>query len=326
MQPAAQVMCSKGMHHAATKSSSALCHHGSRIAFLALALRLWTGEAASQELEPRAFSPAPIGTKFLLSGFGGSRGAYVVDAAVPVENVQAEVSFALLAGGYTFNLAGHQARLLALLPYAWGGVSGDISGEQRSRALEGFGDARLKLSVGLVGAPPLTLEEFAQTPRRTVIGTSLTIMPPVGQYDAGRLINLGFNRWAFKPEIGIWHPAGPWTFDGSVGVWLFTANKEYFPGTAEREQAPIIALQGHVSRDFRSGIWLALDGAWFWGGQTRVDGVAIPDRRDSGRLGVTLSLPMSAQQSLKFTYSTGIATQRGGDFDTLGVTWQIVMF
>ena len=297
-----------------------------RSCFLALALGLGTGAAAAQELEPRALSPAPTGTTFLLTGFGSSRGAFVVDAAVPIQNVEAELSAALAGGGYTFDLAGRQARVLGVLPYAWGSISGDVNGEQRSRALNGLVDPRIKFSVALVGAPALTPEEFAQTPRRTVIGTSLTVMPPVGQYESGRFINLGSNRWAFKPEIGIWHPRGRWTFDGSAGVWLFTTNDSYFPGTAKREQDPIIAVQGHVSYDFDSGIWIALDGAWFSGGQTHVNNVALSDRKDSTRVGATLSLPMGAQQSVKFTYSTGIATRRGADFDTFVITWQLVMF
>jgi hypothetical protein len=216
--------------------------------------------------------------------------------------------------------------MLALLPYAWGGVTGDVAGETRSRALEGFGDARLKFSVGLIGGESQTVEQFFQSPKHRMIGASLTVMAPVGQYDAARLINLGFNRWAFKPELGIWQPVGRWTVDGSVGVWFFTANDAYFPGRATREQAPISTLQGHVSYDFPSGIWVGLDAVWFYGGEIRIDGVPTPGRVNSTRIGATLSLPMSAQQSLKFTYSTGVATRRGADFNTFGITYQLVMF
>ncbi len=293
---------------------------------LGFALELWRSDAQSQELEPRAFSPAPIGTTFLLSGFGSSRGAVVVDAASPVQDLQADISFAIAGGGYTFDVAGHQARILALLPYAWGGVTGDVAGETRSRALEGFGDARFKLSVGLIGGESQTAEQFFQSPKHRVIGASLTVMAPVGQYDSARLINLGFNRWAFKPELGIWLPVGRWTFDGSVGVWFFTANDSYFPGRAAREQSFISTLQGHVSYDFPSGIWLGLDAVWFYGGEIRIDGVPMPGRVNSTRVGATLSLPMSAQQSLKFTYSTGLATPRGADFNSFGITYQLVMF
>jgi hypothetical protein len=44
------------------------------------------------------------------------------------------------------------------------------------------------------------------------------------------------------------------------------------------------------------------------------------------RLGVTLSVPIARQQSLKFVYSTGATTRRGSDFNTFNVTWQLVSF
>jgi hypothetical protein len=249
-----------------------------------------------------------------------------VDPDAPIQNVEAEASSALSGGGYTFGLLGHQARVLAVLPYVWGSISADINGERQSRALNGLIDPRIKFSIALAGAQALTPEEFARTPRTTVIGASLSVMPPLGRYESGQLINLGFNRWGFKPEIGLSHPTGRWTLDCSAGVWFFTTNDSYFPGTAKREQDPVIALQAHVSYDFDSGIWMALNGTWFSGGQTHVNNVALPDRKNSTRLGATLSLPMSAQQSLKFTYSTGIATRRCADFDTFIVTWQLVTF
>jgi hypothetical protein len=296
-----------------------------RSSVLGLALTLWSSVAAAQELEPRALSPAPVGTTFFLTGFGNVQGAVVVDPTVPVQDVEAEFSTTLIAGGYTFALWGRQARVLALQPYAWGSFSSEIGGQQQSRALNGLLDPRVKFSVGLVGAPALTPEEFARTPRRTVIGASLTIIAPTGEYDSTRLINLGFNRWAFKPEIGIWHPMGRWTLEGSAGIWFYTTNDSYFPGSAKRTQDPFLGLQAHVSYTFDNGAWIGLDGTWFSGGKTHVNETAASDRQNNTRLGATLSLPMSGEQSLKFIYSTGVATRRGADFDTFVVLWQLVM-
>jgi hypothetical protein len=299
-------------------------HNTARASVLGVALLLLVDAAAGQELEPRALSRAPIGTKFLGTGVGVTTGA--VDPAGPISNVEAEISHALIGGGYTFDIGGHQALVVAVLPYAGGGVAGTVGGEDRSRKLEGLLDPRIKLSVGLVGAPSLTPEEFARAPRETVIGASITVMPPLGTYNPERLVNLGYNRWAIKPEIGISHPVGPWTFETSAGVWLFAANTAYFPGRSERKQNPIFSLQGHVSREFDNGAWLALSATWFTGGQTEVDGTKRPDRQNNTRLGATLSLPMSRLQSIKFTYNSNLASRGGFDSDTLSVTWQLVMF
>src|SRR5262249_50951118 len=159
--------------------------------------------------------------------------------------------------------------------------------------LTGLANPRIKLSVGLRGAPALKLADFAEAPRRTVLAASLTVVPPLGQYSSDQLVNLGYNRWALKPEIGISHPFGRWTFDGYAGVWFFTTNDAYFPGHARREQDSVLALQSHISYGVTRRVWLALDGTWFAGGETRTNGILNPDLQRNVRLGGTLSVPIS---------------------------------
>jgi hypothetical protein len=73
-------------------------------------------------------------------------------------------------------------------------------------------------------------------------------------------------------------------------------------------------------------MWLAFNGTCFSGGQTRVDGVPGPDLQRNSRLGATLSVPLTGQQSMKFVYRTGATTRLGSDFNTFNVTWQLVGF
>jgi peptidyl-prolyl cis-trans isomerase SurA len=151
-------------------------------------------------------------------------------------------------------------------------------------------------------------------------------MAPLGQYNPEQLVNLGYHRWGFKPEIGFSLRAARWTIDGSAGVWLYTTNDAYYPGRARREQDPVVALQGHVSYALPGRAWVAVNGTWFAGGETRVDRALNPDEQRNARLGATFSIPIARQQSLKFFYSTGATTRRGSDFDTFNVTWQVVTF
>jgi hypothetical protein len=295
------------------------------IAMLVLLL-LSAAVADAQELEPRAFSPSPVGTTFVLSGFGRSEGGILLDSSLDVDNVRADLWIATPGFGYTFDLAGRQARLLAVFPVAWGTVAGDVSQQPQQQDLSGLADPRIKLSVGLKGAPALTLEEFAKAPRGLAFGASLTVMAPFGQYNSEQLVNLGYHRWGFKPEIGFSLPAARWTIDGSAGVWLYTTNDAYYPGRARREQDPVVALQGHVSYALPGRAWAAVNGTWFAGGETRVDRALNPDEQRNARLGATFSIPIARQQSLKFFYSTGATTRRGSDFDTFNVTWQLVTF
>ena len=282
--------------------------------------------ALAQELEPRSYSPAPVGTTFLIAGIGGSEGAVLFDPSVPVDEVKAELTIATLAFGYTFGLAGHQARVLAVLPVASGHIAGEVGGRAERQPMNGLADPRIKLSVGLIGAPALGVEEFSGAPRSTVIGASFTVVPPLGAYDEQRLVNIGYNRWAFKPEVGLSQPIGRWTLEAYVGAWFFTTNDDYFPGNARRSQAPVVSLQGHVGYALTRRSWVAVNATWFEGGQTRIDGARSPDQQRNGRLGATLSIPAGASDSLKLVYSTGATTRRGSDFDTLTLQWQRVWF
>jgi hypothetical protein len=280
----------------------------------------------AQELEPRAFSPSPVGTTFVLSAFGKSEGGILFDPALDIDNVQADLWVATAGIGHTFGVAGGQARIMAVFPTAWGTVSGRVHDQPQHQDLTGLVDPRFKLSIGLVGAPALTLAEFARAPRRTAVGASVTVVPPWGQYTSKRLVNLGYNRWAVKPEIGVSRPVRRWTIDGSAGVWLFTTNESYYPAHAVKRQDPVIALQGHASYALPRRSWLAVDATWFAGGETRVNGALNPDLQRNTRLGLTLSIPIVGQQSLKLAYSTGTTTRRGSDFNTFNATWQLVMF
>jgi hypothetical protein len=294
--------------------------------WLVAAFVLGSLPAFGQELEPRSYSPAPVGTSFLIASIGGSEGAILFDSSVNVDSVKAELSIATTAFGYTFGLAGRQARVLAVFPVAWGHIAGEVGGISQRRPMRGLVDPRIRISVGLRGAPALTPAEFARAPRRTAIGASLTVVPPLGQYDRTSLVNLGYNRWGFKPEIGISHPVDRWTFDVYAGVWLYTTNSHHFPGNARRAQDPVASLQGHVSYALTRRSWLAFAATWFGGGQTRIDGVPSPDQQRNVRLGATWSIPVTARDSLKIIYSTGATTRRGSDFDTVTVQWQRVRF
>jgi hypothetical protein len=153
------------------------------------------------------------------------------------------------------------------------------------------------------------------------LGASLSITAPTGQYDPDKLINIGTNRWAFKPEIGLTIPHGPWMFDVFAGVWLFSSNPDFFGGV-HREQDPMPTLQGHVSYTFRPRLWLAFDSTYYFDGETSANGVPAGDRKENSRVGLTLSLPAGKKQSIKFNYSRGATARLGSNFTTFGVAWQ----
>ena len=224
--------------------------------------------------------------------------------------------------GTTFSLGGKLAQVSGAVPYAWGELSGLVGEDARSITRSGLADSRVRLAVNLRGNPALPLREFAKTPRRTILGASVTAVAPSGQYDRTKLINLGTNRWGFKPEVGMAIPRGPWDLDAYLGVWLFTPNTDFYPGGLRRTQDAVVALQGHVSYTFKPRLWLAVDSTWYSGGSAQVDGGEPVGAVSNSRLGATLSIPAGRRQSLKIAYSAGVAVRTGTDFRTLAVGWQ----
>ena len=279
----------------------------------------------AQELEPRAYSPNPVGANFAVSGYGYTSGGVLFDPSLPFSDVEARLNNAVLGYGRTFGLFGRGATALLAVPYVWGDISGNVGEDRQAISRSGLADTRIKLSMNLFGNPALSLAEFVARKPGTTLGASLTIAAPTGEYDSTKLINIGSNRWAFKPEVGVSHPIGRWFLEASAGVWLFTANDDFLGGS-KREQAPITAVQLHASYTFRPRLWLAADATYYEGGSTKVNGVDRSDLQANSRVGLTLALPMGKQQAIKLTWSEGATTRVGGDFTTYGIAWQYTWF
>ncbi len=277
--------------------------------------------AIGQEIEPRAYSPTPTGLTLVLAAVGRSTGAVLTDPSLPVDDVEAELNAAVVGAGRTFGLFGRSANAGFAMPYVQGDFTGNVDNVARAVSRSGVGDVRLRIAANLLGGPALSPAEFARRTPQTVLGASLTISMPTGEYHSDKLINVGNNRWAFKPEIGLSHPVGRWLFDVYAGVWLFGENDDFFGGR-RRKQDPLTSLQAHVSYTFRPRLWLALNSTFYDGGQTSIDGGDSADRQSNSRLGLTLSLPLGKTQSLRFSWSEGATTRIGSDFTNYGIAWQ----
>jgi hypothetical protein len=175
--------------------------------------------------------------------------------------------------------------------------------------------------MNFIGAPALAPREFRNYQQKTVAGASLVIAIPIGQYDKGKRVNLGSNRWAFKPELGVSQRIGQWYLETFGGVWLFMDNTKYL-NTSTLEQKPLFTVQGHVSYVFKPGLWLAVNGGYADGGETSVAGSFKSDFQKNWRIGATFAAPLGRQHALKVLANTGAATRAGSDFDALTVAYQ----
>lgn len=295
-----------------------------RSAAVVLAAALLAGVSPgprAQDMEPRSYSNAPVGLNFLIAGYVYTRGGYPTDVALPITNQQLSTNSAVLAYTRVLDFGGKSAKLSAIVPYTWLSGTAELAGQPQSRDVSGFADPAFKLSVNLYGAPALSLKEFAAYEQDLIVGASLRVTAPLGQYDDTKVVNLGTNRWSFKPEVGVSKALGPWTLEATAAATLYTDNTDFFNGNT-RSQRALYSFEGHVIYSFAPGIWGSLDATYFTGGRTTVNGVLNNDLQQNWRLGGTLAFSLDARNSIKLYASSGVSARTGNSFDLLGIAWQ----
>jgi hypothetical protein len=164
----------------------------------------------------------------------------------------------------------------------------------------------------------MTREEFQvfrQNPD-PILAVSFKVVAPTGQYDTDKLINVGTNRWAAKLKLAYLHPMpGKWVLETAAGVWFFQDNDEFLGQT--REQEPITALDLSIVKRFKPGFWGSIDANYYLGGRTIVGGDKRADFQRNSRFGVSLGYPVNRRHAIKASYSAGVVTELGGDYNTI---------
>lgn len=276
----------------------------------------------AQDLTPRAYVITPTGSNAIILSFAYSTGGILLDPTIPIKDLNAQVQSPILSFYHSFGILSRSANVSVSAPYGYGHFEGSVLGSDRRISRSGVADSRIRLSVNLYGGPAMKLPDFMKHRERTIIGASITMVMPTGQYDPARLINPGANRWAFKPEVGFARRLGPWALDVYGGVWLFSTNSQFYPGTSARKQNPIASLEFHLGYYVRPKLWMSFDSNFWSGGSTVLNGVSNEDAARNSRVGGTVTVPMTRNQSLKFTASTGAVVRIGGNFTSLTGGWQ----
>ena len=289
-----------------------------RGAATALALLLLPASASAQELEPGAYWPIPTGMNIVTVVNTFNWGDLAFEPSAPIDEASAAIDTTALAFTRAFSLAGRSANAGVALPVIAGHLEGVYLGQPAEAGRFGLGDPRLRLAMNLYGAPAMTPQAFASYRHQTIVGVSVTVAPPLGQYDSTKLINLGTHRWSFKPELGLSRAYGRWIVEGMAGIWVFTDNTDFFGGRT-REQDPVVATQIHVTFKFKRNMWLAADANYFTGGQTTIGGKQNLDFQRNSRIGATFSSAVSRRQAIRMSVSRGAYTTIGADFTSIAV-------
>lgn len=292
---------------------------------LVLTLASAVGDASeAQEIEFRKYANTPVGTNSLAAGYSFAAGNALLDPAVPINDLDADLHVVLLQYARSLGLLGRNAKLKVAQPYGFADWTGSLEGMPASRAQNGFGDTRVTVEWNFLGAPALSAADFASYAQDTVVGASFTTVLPTGSYDEDELLNLGSNRFAFRGELGVSHAIGPWILEGAATVGGFTDNDDFLE-SRRLSQDPLYAVRTHLIYNFgRPGLWAGLGAAYGFGGRTAVDGVARETRQRNWRFAAVLSVPLGRHQGVSLSIGTGIREEAGSDADVVAISYQFV--
>lgn len=298
----------------------------SRLLLISAALQVLcggvSGVACAQELTPRAYWPTPSGTNVFGVSYQRSTGDIVTDPSLPLTGVDSDINYLQMSYQRSFSLAGRTAALQVSVPYSRGETEGLVEGEFRRRNTSGLADIRLRLAYNIKGAPSMDAAGFRalRDAPRTIVGASVLVQAPTGDYDVDKVINIGTNRWSIKPAIGVIWPLRPtWLLEFELGAWLFGDNDAFLGET--RKQDPILSAEFHLIKRIRPGFWASLDGNFYVGGRTNVGDSAQANLQRNSRVGVTVAFPFRRRHAIRSSVSTGVVTKSGGDFQMFTLSY-----
>ncbi len=297
-----------------------------RCFFLLALFILPTQFARAQSLAPRAYVITPSNANAITFTWSYYDGGLNFNGAVPISNAKGTYNLPILSYYHSFNFFGRSANVTAFLPYGVGNFTGDVGGANRQVYRSGLLDFTVRFSVNLMGGPNMKLPEFVKWKQKRLLGASVLLVSPTGQYNPNHLVNWGINRWAVKPELGYSERWGHWVLDAYGGVWFYTSNDAFFsiPHPLPQTEAPIGSVETHLSYDFdKFRCWASIDGNFWAGGATSLNGIPNPKtQQTSSRIGATFSLPIFKHQSIKVSYSNGTYIRFGGNYQNVSLAWQ----
>ncbi len=282
-----------------------------------------------QDIEPRRWSHLPTGANFGAVAYAYITGDINLDPELRIENGQFDLH--TIAAKYTrsFALLGKSARVEVAQPYQIGHWSGLLNGVPAKADRDGLADTSVRFAVNLLGAPPLAGREFAayraKTDSETIVGLGLVVQLPTGQYYDDKLINLGNNRFMFRPQLGVVHNWGKWSMELTTQAWAFTDNDDFFNGN-RLTQDPLYTADAHLIYTFCPGLWLAGSVGYAYGGDTTVNGVSSNNCQSTPGWGLSLGLPITRAIGVKLAYvaaRTQVRTGQNSDtfIGAIGVMW-----
>jgi len=294
---------------------------------LLLACLVLGSSVYAQDIEPRRWTALPDGLNVIGVGYLYTTGDIAFDPVLQIENATLDMQTVVATYAHSFGLFGRSARVDVIVPWQHGYWTGLLEGAPASATRVGLADPAMRLSINLYGAPALDAKAFrqraAEQPVNTIVGAAVAVGAPLGEYLEDKLLNLGQNRFVIRPQIGVLHTRGKWSYELTGSTYFFTDNDEFWNGNT-LEQDPIGALQAHVVRVFKPGMWVSLSAAYGWRGETTVNGESGDNDKADVLAALSFGFPVTPKQGIKLVYLRS-ETQRytGADLETFAIAWSM---
>src|ERR1700704_4482101 len=136
----------------------------------------------AQDLSPRAYVITPVHSNAVILTWSFYSGSILFDGTAPITGATGRYNVPILSYYHSFSFFGRSANVTASLPYAVGNFQGDVLGQSRSIYRSGMADSTFRVSVNLVGGPAMQAKEMAKWKQGRVLGVSLKVVSPTGQY------------------------------------------------------------------------------------------------------------------------------------------------
>jgi hypothetical protein len=265
----------------------------------------------AQFTDPHTYDNTPVGTNQIELAYAYARANASIDTSLIVAGARFNLNQGTITYTRYFGFVHHLVWVEASVPLA--GLNGSVSGTNIHGSAAGTGDSSYAVSALLKGGPALSVAQFADYKPITTVGVSLTITAPTGEYNPNKLLNLGSDRWSFKPEIALSHPFGTekrWECDAYANASFFTDNRSYH-GVEILRQQPLPGIEGHISYSFTNNLWASLDTRYSSRGVTLVNGLNQNNTQQNFLLGSEVNVSLNARSSLIFQFAKAVIHQNG---------------
>jgi hypothetical protein len=294
------------------------------LACLAVAVLRSPDQARAQFTDPHNYDNTPVATNQVELAYTYARSDVSIDTGLVIAGAKFNLNAGTIDYSHYFGLANHLIWVNGSVPIA--GLSGSVTGTNIRGSVNGAADSSYQVAALLKGGPALRVADFDNYKPETIVGVSFSVAAPSGQYNGNKILNLGSNRWLFRPEIALSHPFGPeqkWQLDTYANCEFYTDDASY-RGTKVLSEQPLPGFEGHLSYSFNDKLWAALDTRYSVRGDTSINGVDQNDSQENFIIGSEVNLALNLQHSLVFEFAKAVVHRNGTAYTGFTVKYDFV--